>query len=220
VPPCTIFGGTFIFIFVKIAFMKNGLLVWNILLTIVAGYLLFVHFGAKKTSESFTQKIESRDTAMLNRPFRIAYFEMDSVENNFQMVKDIKAEINKKEETINIQLEKLDKEYKTKVNAYQSQAQSMTPGQTEAATQEIMRMQEDMKTTKQALDQDYNDFVFRRQKDVKTRIEEFLNIYNKTKNYSYIVSYEQGIFYYKDTAYNITEDVIKGLNELYKTKKS
>ncbi|MEI9908824.1 MAG: OmpH family outer membrane protein [Bacteroidota bacterium] len=54
---------------------------------------------------------------------------------------------------------------------------------------------------------------------LKTKIEEFLKEYNKTKNYSYIIVYEQGLFYYKDTAYNITADVIKGLNEMYKSKK-
>ena len=54
---------------------------------------------------------------------------------------------------------------------------------------------------------------------MKKKIEDFLTEYNKDKNYSYIVSYEQGLFYYKDTAYNITDDVIKGLNEQYKNKK-
>jgi outer membrane protein len=56
--------------------------------------------------------------------------------------------------------------------------------------------------------------------ELKNKIEEFLKEYNKTKNYSYIVSYEQGIFYYKDTVYNITSEVISGLNEIYKLKKN
>jgi outer membrane protein len=73
-----------------------------------------------------------------------------------------------------------------------------------------------MKNRKQSLDQEYSDFVMRRMKDVKTKIEDFLKEYNKEKNYSYIVSYEQGLFYYKDSVYNITADVIKGLNGIYK----
>jgi len=31
--------------------------------------------------------------------------------------------------------------------------------------------------------------------------------------------YERDQFYYKDTAYNITAEIIKGLNEQYKNKK-
>ena len=96
----------------------------------------------------------------------------------------------------------------------------MTQAQSEEATQDVMKMQEQMKSTKQALDQDYNEFVVRRMNDIKTKIELFLKDYNKNKTWSYIIAFEQGLFYFKDTAYNITADVIKGLNELYKNKKS
>ena len=81
-------------------------------------------------------------------------------------------------------------------------------------------MDDEIKNRKQALDSEYSDFVMRRQNEIKTKIEAFLKEYNKTKDYSYIVSYEQGLFYYRDTAYNITADVIKGLNASYKTKKN
>ena len=53
----------------------------------------------------------------------------------------------------------------------------------------------------------------------RPEIEDFLKEYNKDKRYTYIVSYEQGLFYYKDSSYNVTADVIKGLNERYKVKK-
>jgi len=43
-----------------------------------------------------------------------------------------------------------------------------------------------------------------------------LQEYNKSHSYTYIVSYEQGLFYYKDSVNNITADLIKGLNERYK----
>ena len=84
----------------------------------------------------------------------------------------------------------------------------------------MKNLDDQMKSRKQALDSDYSDFVMRRQNEIKSKIETFLKEYNRTKDYSYIVSYEQGLFYYKDTAYNITADVVKGLNELYKTKKN
>ena len=200
--------------------MKNGLLVLNVILTIAVGYLLYAQLSSKKAGSSVANPIV-KDPPANNNSFRIAYFEMDSVEANFSMVKDVKAELSKKEESINTELDRMDKNYRDKVNGYQqkAKAQSMTQVQSEMATQDLMATQEQMKNQKQALDQEYNDFMMRRMKDVKTKIEEFLKEYNKTKYYSYIVSYEQGLFYYKDTAYNITSDVIKGLNEMYKSKK-
>jgi len=135
------------------------------------------------------------------------------------MVKDVKAEISKKEDAMNTELDNLDKSYRDKVNGYQQQAQTMNQTQSEMATQDVMHLQESIKSRKATLDQEYNDLVMRRMKDVKVKIEDFLKTYNADKRYSYIVSYEQGLFYYKDSAYNITADVITGLNDIYKNKK-
>ena len=201
--------------------MKNGLLIWNVLLTLTTGYLLITHFGAKKSSSSGT-KVSSADTAGMNKSFRIAYFEMDSIATNFNMVKDLKTEMSKREDAMTSELDRMGKNLQQKYNFYQNQAQSGTMNETQSqtATQEIKTLDEQIKNKKQELDQNYGDFVSRRQTEIKTMIENFLKEYNKTKGYSYIVSYEQGLFYYKDTVYNITADVIKGLNEGYKSKKN
>ncbi|MEO6612771.1 MAG: OmpH family outer membrane protein [Chitinophagaceae bacterium] len=201
--------------------MKNGLIIWNVVLTLLAGYLLFAQFSAKKKNSSSVIKTTTGDTASTNGQFRIAYFEMDSVAANFQMVKEVKAELNQKEEEINGEIDRLSKNLQQKYTYYQNQAQAgkLSQGESEAASIELKKLDDDMKSRKQQLDQEYNDFMVRRQNDIKTKIEGFLHEYNKERTYSYIVSYEQGLFYYKDTAYNITGDVIKGLNELYKPKK-
>ncbi len=143
---------------------------------------------------------------------------MDSIENSFSMVKDVKAELAKKEDAVNGELARLEKMYREKTNEYQGKAASMNQVQSEMATKDIMQMQQTMQSRKQALDQQYQDFYMRRMRDVKTKIEDYLKTYNAGKEYAYIFAYEPGLFYYRDTAYNITADVIKGLNEAY-TKK-
>ena len=200
--------------------MKNGLLVWNIVLTVVAGYLLFTHFNSKGSNAS-ASKHTGKDSSSVHSPFRIAYFEMDSVENHFNMVKDVKAEISKKDEEYTNSLSQLEYTYQNKIREYQQKEKSGTMVQAdyEKAQMDIRQLEDRLKNRKQELDQQYQDFVMRRNLSVKKKIEDFLTEYNKTKDYSYIVAYEQGLFYYKDTVYNITEDVIKGLNEQYKNKK-
>ena len=92
--------------------MKNGLLVWNILLTVVAGFLLFAHFSKKNTGTTSGMS-SSRDSLSLHKPFRIAYFEMDSVQNNTSLVKDVQTEIEKKEKDFTTQLSQLEYSYQT-----------------------------------------------------------------------------------------------------------
>ncbi|MFC0771659.1 OmpH family outer membrane protein [Terrimonas alba] len=200
--------------------MKNGLLVWNIVLTLLVGYLLFAQLNKKGTVVSGNKNV-NRDSNVVNAGFRIAYFEMDSVENHFNMVKDIKAEIAKKDEEYTNSLGKLDATYRNKIQEYQQKEKSGTMVQAdyEKAQVELRQLEDRLKNMKQELDQQYQDFVMRKNLGVKKKIEDFLTEYNKTQGYSYIVAFEQGLFYYKDSAYNITSDVIKGLNEEYKDKK-
>lgn len=200
--------------------MKNGLIIWNVILSIVAGYLVITHFSSgKKTTKG--GNISHSDTASSNGPFRIAYFEMDSVAASFEMVKELRTELTKKESEINAEMDRLTKNIQQRYNFFQNQAQAgkLSQEASEAASQELKTLDDQMKSRRAQLDQEYNELTLRKQNDIKSKIEDFLKAYNKTKNYSYIVSYEQGLFYFKDTAYNITPEVVKGLNEMYKGKK-
>ena len=60
---------------------------------------------------------------------------------------------------------------------------------------------------------------YKRLQEVKKKIEEYLAAYNKDKKFAYIISNNPDLIYYKDTANDITADIIKGLNEAYKNKK-
>lgn len=199
--------------------MKNGLFIWNVVLSLVAGYLLIIHFSSKKGNIKQDNAFSTDNTSGSTK-FRMAYFEMDSVAANFDLVKELRTELAKKEEEINGEIDKLSKNMQQRYNYYQNQAQAgaLSQAQSETASQELKSLDDQIKNRKQQLDTEFNELTMRRQNDIKSKIEVFLKKYNETRNYSYIVSYEQGLFYLKDTAYNITPDVVQGLNELYKPK--
>jgi outer membrane protein len=197
--------------------MKYGLLVLNVILLLAVGYLMYEHFNKKETANTVI-KTPVKQAAISDQPFRIAYFEMDSIEANFNMVKDIKTDISRKEEEYNYSLGQIDQTYKNKYNEYMQKP--MTQTESEAAQMDLRQLEDKLKNQKQQLDQTYQDFVMRSNLQIKKEIEKFLREYNADNRYSYIISYEQGLFYYKDTAYNITSDVIKGLNEMYRTRKN
>ncbi|WP_132055707.1 OmpH family outer membrane protein [Pseudocnuella soli] len=196
--------------------MNRGLLLLNVVLLVLVGMLFYLHFssGKKETPKAAV----STDAAPAAKEFRIAYFEMDSLEASFSMVKDVKGELARKEEAINTELARLEKTYRDKAAQYQGQAATMSQVQSEMATRDMMQMQQNMQNRKAALDQEYQDFYMRKMRDVKTRIEDYLKTYNNNKNYSYIFAYEPGLFYFRDTAYNITDDVVRGLNAGYSKK--
>ena len=199
--------------------MKKGLLIWNAALTLLVGYLLYSNYCSKSCAIGASTSAACNMTHKGN--FSMAYFEMDSIAANFDLVKDLKKEMEKRESSINLEMDKMAQNMQQRYNGYQAQANAgkLSQAQSDAAGQELKQLDDQMKARKQALDTEYSDYVMRRQNEIKSKIEEFLKEYNKTHNYSYIVSYEQGLFYYKDPAYNVTADVIKGLNEAAKKEK-
>lgn len=199
--------------------MKNGMMIWNVLLSLVAGFLLFKQLGPSGKGSGASKK-QGHDSVGNGSDFRMAYFEMDSVAASFDLVKEVKTELAKKENAINAEVEKMTRTFQQRYGELQNKAQagSMNQGEVDAASLELKKMDDDIKVRKSQLDQEYSDLMVRRQTEIKNKIEDFLKDYNKTRKYSYIISYEQGLFYFRDSAYNITVDVVKGLNQFYKKK--
>jgi outer membrane protein len=190
--------------------MNRSFIIWNVLLT--AGLLFIGVSYFSSGGKARTLKASAPGT------FSMAYFEMDSIETNFNLVKELKEELSKKEQSMEQEMQKMAGNAQLRYNYYQQQASTglMNESQSEAAGKELRNLEEQMKNRKQALDAEYGDFVMRRQNEIKSKIEAYLQEYNKSHSYTYIVSYEQGLFYYKDSVNNITADLIKGLNERYK----
>ena len=190
--------------------MNRSFIIWNVLLKAGLLFLGVSYFSSCGKARSL--KSNSPGT------FSMAYFEMDSIETNFNLVKELKEELSKKEQSMEQEMQKMAGNAQQRYNYYQQQASTglMNESQSEAAGRELRNLEEQMKNRKQALDAEYGDFVMRRQNEIKSKIEAYLQEYNKSHSYTYIVSYEQGLFYYKDSVNNITADLIKGLNERYK----
>ena len=195
--------------------MKNALLIWNVLLTLLTGYLLFQQFGGSGKKQTASQNSANAEA----QNFRIAYFEMDSIENNFDKVKDVKKEIEDKDAYYNNELAKLEARLNRKKQSYQQQSSTMTEQDYNNAMIDLQRLEKTLAGEKQLHDNDYQDFIFRRNLAVRKEIEDYIAKYNQDKGYSYVISYEPGLFYYRDTLYNITADLVKGLNETYKANK-
>ncbi len=190
--------------------MNRSFIIWNVVLT--AGLLFLGVSYFSSGGKARTLKADAPGT------FSMAYFEMDSIETNFNLVKELKEELSKKEQSMEQEIQKMAGNAQQRYNYYQQQASTglMNESQSEAAGRELRNLEEQMKNRKQALDAEYGDFVMRRQNEIKSKIEAYLQEFNKSHSYTYIVSYEQGLFYYKDSVNNITADLIKGLNERYK----
>ena len=196
--------------------MKQLSLILSIVAVGLSGVLLYLHVkGADPVKPVVSAPVSASNT---DKNFKIAYFELDSLQNNYQYFKDALSTLKTKEESMNNELASLEKSYQKKIGEWQQKGNNMSQAEQEAANREYQQMQQNFQTRKQQLDQNINDQMNDTRKKIRERLETYLKEYNKDRNYSYIFSdFPEGIFY-KDTAYNITNDLIKGLNESYKKK--
>ena len=200
--------------------MNKGLLTLNIILLVAVGVLFFLYFG-KKTSSGTVKKENSKDSIVDTHPFRVAYFDMDSVESNFVLAKEMQAELMKKDENISGEMNRMQNNYQQRFQKLQQQGPTMNQTQVEAAQRELFQMEQNIKSRKSQLDQDYQAFYINKQQEIISLIKKFCEEYNKDKRYAMIIANEPGLIYYKDSAFNITPALLKGLNEMYsKQKKS
>jgi outer membrane protein len=133
----------------------------------------------------------------------------------------MQSEISKKEDSINSILNSARMNLQNKYRKYQEQQASMTPADIENAGNELSKLDMDIKNREQSLNQSFQSFYMSKQQEVISHIKKYCMEYNKDKKYSLIIANEPGLIYYKDTAFNITSELLKGLNELFdKPKKN
>ena len=195
--------------------MNNKFLLgFNIVLLILTGILFYLHFSSDTKTAS---AVAVHDTTPAG-PFKIAYFDMDSIEKNYDYLKNVKNELKAKENELNAQLNAMKNKYISKVTKFQQEAQSMSQERQGTMQQDLMQEQKVIQNKEQAISSELQDESFKKMQDVNKTIEDFLKEFNRNKEYAYILGYQSGTIYYKDTRYNITDTVLKGLNEKYKNK--
>jgi outer membrane protein len=195
--------------------MKNYILGVNIALIIGVAVLFYLHFSSQKLNATGNTNVSAGSGS-----FKIAYFEMDSVQNQFEYFKEVRSELNAKDQELGRELSQLENNFRTKYQDLQKTGNTLSQAEVANRQQELVELDKNLKNKKQIMDQEMQDEQFKKLQDVKKKIEDYLKEFNKNKSFAYIfANMPEMNMYYKDTMYNVTIDVVKGLNETYKKKK-
>ena len=199
--------------------MNKSLLALNIVLLISVGILFFLFFNKKDSTSSVTPSRTNGDTAAQWKHTPVAYFDMDSIEANFVLWKQVQAEVVKTEAGINDTINQMRNGFQSYYQKLQAQSANLSPRQKDSLGNELARMDAEIKNRTAELNQKYQTYFMTRQQEIVTKIKNYCKEFNKDKKYSYIIAREPGLFYYTDTAYNVTSELLKGLNAFYNKKK-
>jgi len=198
--------------------MNKGLLALNIVLLVAVGVLFFLFFNKKDNGVIKTSNRPSLSDTSHRGPNTVAYFEMDSVEENFTLWKQVQAEVLKHEQTIYDSINRMKLNYKMQTDQYGAQESKMTQEEKAKSIEYFRQMDQDIRNAEKNLMQDYQKYYVTKQQEIVSKIKDYCKEFNKDGRYSYIIAREPGLFYYTDTTFNVTSELLKGLNAFYAKK--
>src|SRR3989337_2957430 len=118
--------------------MKNISTLLSSLSLILIAILFYLHFSQKstvKTTSPSTNKTQAAD-------FRIAYFDIDSLQTHFEYFKKVSNEMKARENAMTVELRTLENSYQKKIKEWQDRGANMTQAENEAAQREYAQMQQ------------------------------------------------------------------------------
>jgi outer membrane protein len=197
--------------------MRNIAMFPGILSLLLTGVLFYVIYHKPRPAPAVVSG--SNGNQPVGNNFRMAYFNLDSLEAHYQYFKDVLDQVKSKESEMNAELSGMEKNYQKKITEWQKKGNTMSQTESEQAQQEYAQMQQNYQMRKQSLQESLLKHNEDLKSDIRKKIEDYLKEYNKGKGYNYIISYDANSFiYYKDTVNNITNDLVGGLNAEYKKK--
>jgi len=200
--------------------MKNFLLPLNILLAIAVAVLFYLHFNQKPAKVDVQAKTASTDS-MVQKELKIAYVDLDSIQENYNYYKEKMDDFDRKKEGADRDLNNAFQKIENERIAFVQKGNAITQVEAENFQREYTRKMQNLENQKKSLENNIQQEGVKTMEELKKKINEFLTEYNQSRGYSYIFSYSStiNILFYKDTALNITNEVVSGLNEAYnKTK--
>lgn len=145
----------------------------------------------------------------------VAYVDIDTVEAHYGYFKEKKAELEKKQQAIDNELKANVRALQNEAADFQRRANTMTQSEGESAQRALYEKQQQLEGKAQNLRSQYAEQENKFNEELQKRLNDFLQQFNSSKKYAYILSYRSGAsnILFKDEQYDITTEVIKGLNE-------
>lgn len=173
---------------------------------------------SNKMDEKGTAAVEAAEKAGATV---IAFVEIDSLQEHYEFCKEMKTKLDQKQKNAEAALSQQEKNLQAAAQNFQNKINNngFTSRQ-EAENQQaaIQRQQDQFLASQQRLGNELQSEVVKYQEALLDSINHFLAEYNKDKKFAYILTKQKGDnILYADKAYDITDDVVAGLNKAYKS---
>ena len=178
---------------------------------------LAVSFTSCDKSNQQPEAAASSQTAPVE--LKIGFVEVDSIMSQYQFCKDYTLILEKKSQNIQSTLQQKGAALQNAAANFQQKLQqnAYTREQAEGIQANLQKQAVDLDALNQRLSNEFQTETEKYNTALRDSIQHFLAKYNKDKKFGLILSKAGDNILYADKAYDITNEVIAGLNKAYKT---
>lgn len=182
----------------------------------VVALMSLVVASCNKQAPKVEEKSASTNTA--NAGMKIAYIEVDSIMSQYKFCKEYSLILEKKSQNIQNTVNAKGRSLQAAAAKFQQDIQNnkYTKQQAEAVQAGLQKQNADLQALQQRLGAEFQAETEKFNKALRDSIQHYLAVYNKDKKFSLILSKAGDNILYADKTYDITNEVIAGLNKAYK----
>ena len=194
----------------------------NIFGTLALAAMTTLAFTACNKQNSQAENKSESNTKAAPTSMKIAYVEVDSIMSQYKFCKDYSLILQKKGQNIQSTLASKQQALQAAAANFQQKVQqnAYTREQAEAIQAGLQKQSADLQGLNQRLSNEFQVETEKYNAALRDSLRHFLNEYNKDKKYSLILSKAGDNLLYADKAFDITNDVVAGLNKTYKPIKA
>ncbi|HCW07480.1 MAG TPA: outer membrane chaperone Skp [Cytophagales bacterium] len=191
--------------------MKNLSLILNAILFVAVAVLFFLFFSSKKSTESSVKAPSD---------LKMAYINSDTVLKYYDYVKEMRTIYDAKNKRLDQDLKNRAQSLQNDIDSYQRNLSNLTIGQAKAVEEDLGKKQQNFRLYQQSVEQEVVNDQNKLTTELYTRITTFLKSYSEGSGLQVVFKFDPSSdVLYGDNAIDISQDVIKGLNEQYKNDK-
>lgn len=185
--------------------------------------LAFVATMGMTSCDKSNPQMDQKANASAKAPagdMKIAYVEVDSIMSQYKFCKEYSLILQKKGQNIQNTLAQKQQALQAAAANFQQKVQqnAYTREQAEGVNASLQKQNNDLQILNQRLSAEFQNETDQFNKALRDSIQHYLATYNKDKKYSIIFSKQGDNLLYADKAYDITNEIIAGLNKAYKGK--
>ena len=197
--------------------MKNNISIGlNVVLLIAVVVLYVLHFSGDSGSGEY-KEVGSATPVDLS----IAYVNSDSLLKNYDFFKELEMQLIEKRDKLNAEYQNRAEGLQKEISNFQTTAGNMTISQARAVEEDLRKKQQNLMMYQEQLAQQLMQEEAKMNSDLYDKVSNYLHDYGLNKDLQIVLTYTKGsgVLYANDSL-DITDQIIIGLNDAYKTEQS